>query len=297
MFNLGTLSKISSLEMRDRIFLYLRHPESNTDQAVQTLVKNLLDQFIAQVRVFTILGKAGCGKGTLSAWLIQELNKSLPQGSRYETLVLGGYFRKILKIRKGGTDLDPQDLQIYGPLASFVTDQDLSDMKAGKMISDETVINVVTAILNSEPFNSAFGLFFDGFPRNMEQVNILNSKKILWQGKPMIFDLYVHSHIPKSRDSVFRKRAKMRIAQEMARAALEKRPAEIREDDRPEVIEERLVTFYRQTEPAIKHILKHDSARSFQLSGTTSGEIQDSIVMDRAKLLTGWLRMLKSGGR
>lgn len=297
MFDPGRLSKLSPLEMRARIFLYLRHPESNTDEAIQALVKNLLDQFIAQVRVFTILGKAGCGKGTLSAWLIDELNKSLPQGSRYETLVLGGYFRKILKIRKGGNDIDPQDLEVYGPLASFVTDQDLADMKAGKMISDQTVVNVVTAILKSEPFNSAFGLFFDGFPRNMEQVHILNSHKITWQGKPLSFDLYVHSHIPKSRDSVFKKRAKMRIAQEMARAALEQRPPEIREDDRPEVIEERLVTFYRQTQPAIKHILKHDDVRSFQLSGTTSGQIQDSIVMDRAKLLTGWLLKLKSSGR
>ena len=53
-----------------------------------------MELFISRVRVFTIMGKAGCGKGTLSGWFIKEINKLLPEGSRYETLVLGGYFKK-----------------------------------------------------------------------------------------------------------------------------------------------------------------------------------------------------------
>ena len=64
-------------------------------------------------------------------------------------------------------------------LASFVTDEDLADMKAGKMISDQTVINVITAVLKTEPYNSAFGLFFDGFPRNLEQVKIFNREDLV----------------------------------------------------------------------------------------------------------------------
>ncbi|MDE2223044.1 MAG: nucleoside monophosphate kinase [Candidatus Omnitrophica bacterium] len=282
-----------SSQIKDRIFTALRHPECNKDPEIQKLIRDLLEQFIAKVRVFTIMGKAGCGKGTLSAWLIKEMNKLLPQGSRYETLVLGGYFRKILRIRKEPASATPQDMETYGPFLPFVTDRDLADMRSGKMISDQTVINVITAVLKTEPYNTAFGLFFDGFPRNLDQVKILQSGKIMWQAKPLAVDLFVYSHIPKKQDNVFRKRAKLRIAQEIARAAAEKRPAEIREDDRPEVIDERLSTFYHQTEPGIRHILKHIKDKSFKIEGTTSGEIEDSIVMDRAKLLVGWMRKEK----
>jgi adenylate kinase family enzyme len=287
------LSIMNPGAVRSRIFMELRHPESNKDSSAQELIAILMKQFIAKVRVFTIMGKAGCGKGTISAWFIKEINKLLPEGSRYETLVLGGYFRKILKIKKDPASAGPEDMQTYGPFASFVTNEDLADMKAGKMISDQTVINVITAVLKTEPYNSAYGLFFDGFPRNLEQVKILQSGKILWKGKPLIVDLYGYSYIPKERDEVFKERAKMRIAQEIAKAALENRPADIREDDRPEVIEERLVTFYQQTEPGIQYVLKNLKAKSFQIEGTTQGEIQDSIVMDRAKFMFGWMSKVR----
>ncbi|MDE1920481.1 MAG: nucleoside monophosphate kinase [Candidatus Omnitrophica bacterium] len=295
MRKLKVVCRVSSA-IRNRMFMVLRHPESNKDTAVQNLIKDAIKQFIGKVRIFTILGKAGCGKGTLSAWLIKELNKFLPEGSRYETLVLGGYFRKILKIRKDPGSASAEDLEKYGPFLSFVTDRDLAEMKAGKMISDETVINVVTAVLKTEPYNKAFGLFFDGFPRNLEQVKILQSGKILWQGKPLAVDLYVHAHIPRKQDTVFKQRAQMRIAQEISKAALENRPAEIREDDRPEVIDERLNTFYQQTQPAIRYVLKNLSAKSFKLEGTVQGQIEDSIVMDRAKFMAGWIRHLKGFG-
>ena len=283
------LSKINPGALKNRFFMALRHPESNKDTSVQQLIKDLMGQFISRVRVFTIMGKAGCGKGTLSAWFIKEINKLLPEGSRYETLVLGGYFRKVLKIRKDPAAANPQDLEKYGSLVSFVTDEDLAAMKAGKMISDQTVINMITAVLKTEPYNNAFGLFFDGFPRNLEQVKILQSGKILWHGKPLVVDLYVYSHIPKKQDGVFKERAQMRISEEIAKAASENRPAEIREDDRPEVIDERLTTFYQQTEPGIKYVLKKLKSKAFKLEGTTHGEIQDSIVMDQAKFLVGWM--------
>ena len=287
------LSIINPGAVKNRLFMALRHPESNKDTSIQKLIKILMKQFIARVRVFTIMGKAGCGKGTLSGWFLKEINKLLPEGSRYETLVLGSYFRKILKIKKDPNSTSPEDKERYGEYASFVTDQDLADMKAGKMISDQTVINVITAVLKTEPYNSAFGLFFDGFPRNLEQVKILQSGKILWQGKPLIVDLYVYSYIPKERDKVFKDRAQMRISEEIAKAAIENRPAEIREDDRPEVIEERLVTFYQQTEPGIQYVLKNLKSKSFKIEGTTQGEINDSIVMDRAKFLVGWMNKIR----
>jgi len=275
--------------IRKRIYEALRHPESNKDKTAQKLIKDLMRMFIGRVRVFTIMGKAGCGKGTLSGWFIKEINKLLPEGCRYETIVLGGYFRNVLKIRKDPAKASPQDIEKYGSLASLVTNDDLAQMKAGKMISDQTVINLVTEVLKAEPYNSAFGIFFDGFPRNLEQVRILQSGKIIWQNKPLHVDLYVYSHIPKSQDSVFKERARMRISEEIAKAALEKRPADIREDDRPEVIDERLVTFYQQTEPGIQYLLKNVKDKSFMLEGTTQGEIQDSIVMDRAKFTIGWM--------
>jgi adenylate kinase family enzyme len=278
--------------VRNRIFMSLRHPELNKDLPIQKLIKNLMKLFISKVRVFTIMGKAGCGKGTLSGWFIKEINKLLPEGSRYETIVLGGYFRQVLKIRKDPDAANPKDLEKYGSLASLVTNEDLAQMKAGKMISDQTVINLVTEVLKTEPYNSAFGIFFDGFPRNLEQVKILQSGKILWKNKPLIVDLYVYSYIPKTQDGVFKERSQMRISEEIAKAARENRPAEIREDDRPEVIDERLATFYQQTEPGIQYLLKNVKAKSFKLEGTTQGEIQDSIVMDRAKFTIGW--MLKS---
>ena len=85
----------------------------------------------------------------------------------------------------------------------------------------------------------------------------------------------------------------MRIAEEIARAAKENRPTEIREDDRPEVIDERLITFYQQTEPGIQYVLKNIKTNSFKIEGTTHGEIQDSIVMDRAKFMVGWMDKVK----
>ena len=279
--------------IRDRIFMALRYPETNKDIPAQKLIKMLMELFIARVHVFTIMGKAGCGKGTLSGWFIKELNSLLPEGFRYETLVLGDYFRKILKVRKDPAGASPQDSEKYGPFVSVVTDEDLALMKAGKMISDQTVINVITAVLKTAPYNKAFGLFFDGFPRNLAQVKILQSGKILWKGKPLIVDLYVYTHIPKAHDEVFKARALTRIADEIAKAALEKRPAEIREDDKPEVIEERLATFYEQTEPGILYVLEKLKSKSFQIEGTTQGEFQDSVVTDRAKFMVGW--MLKAG--
>ena len=161
----------------------LAQGSSNKDSYAQKLIKILMKQFIARVRVFTIMGKAGCGKGTLSGWFINQINQLLPEASKYETLVLGNYFRKILKIGKNPATASPQDLEKYGPLVSLVTDEDWACMKAGKMISDQTVINLITAVLKTEPYNSAFGLFFDGFPRNLAQVKILQSGKILWQGR------------------------------------------------------------------------------------------------------------------
>ncbi len=275
--------------IRKRIFQALRYPESNKDILIQKFIKILMQKFIARVRVFTIMGKAGCGKGTLSGWFIKELNKLLPEGSRYETLVLGSYFRKILKIRKDPAGAGQQDLEEYGPLVSLVTDEDLAFMKAGKMISDQTVINLITAILKTEPYKNALGLFFDGFPRNLAQVKILQSGKILWRGKPLSVDLYVYTHIPQERDEVFKMRAQMRINEEIAKAALENRPAEIRDDDKLEIIEERLATFYQQTEPGIQYVLENIKAKSFRIEGTTEGSVQDSIVMDRAKLMVGWM--------
>ncbi len=280
---------------QSRVYGALRHPESNKDKTAQKLIRDLMRMFIARVRVFTIMGKAGCGKGTLSGWFIKEINKLLPEGCRYETIVLGGYFRNVLKIRKDPSKVSPQDIEKYGSLASLVTNEDLAQMKAGKMISDQTVINLVTEVLKAEPYNSAFGIFFDGFPRNLEQVKILQSGKILWQNKPLKVDLYVYSYIPKEQDGVFKERAQMRIKEEIAKAALEKRPAEIREDDRPEVIEERLVTYYQQTEPGIQYLLNNVKARSFKIEGTTQGEIQDSIVMDRSKLVIGWMLKVRIG--
>ncbi|MDE2027725.1 MAG: nucleoside monophosphate kinase, partial [Candidatus Omnitrophica bacterium] len=246
----------------------------------------LSTMFISQVKVFTIMGKPGGGKGELSRWIIKQLNELLPEGRGYETFVLGDYFRGIKRVKMDPASASAQDLKKYGPFVSLVTEEDLARMKERQLISDQTVINIITAVLETEPYKNAFGLFLDGFPRNLEQAR-LPLEKITWRGAPLAIDLYVYLDIPNEKNAVFYERASHRKAQAVLN---NEKP---REDDEPETVAKGLKTFDEETRPGIEYVLTQFAGKSFKMQGTTEGMREDSIAMDRVNFMAGWAEHLE----
>lgn len=96
--------------------------------------------------VLVLLGAPGCGKGTLSAKLVSELN--------YVHLSTGDLFRKIMKSS--------------GPLADKIN----GIIQSGKLVSDDLTNELVKSELETLKGKN---IVLDGYPRTVDQAKYLDS--------------------------------------------------------------------------------------------------------------------------
>jgi adenylate kinase len=136
-------------------------------------------------------------------------------------------------------------------------------MEKGELVPDEIIMEMIKARLEKEDAKSGF--LFDGFPRTLKQAEELD--KIL---KEKNISLSAVINLDVKEEVVIRRLTSRRVCSNCgAIYNLITMPPKIenicdrcgkelsqREDDREEVIRERLKVYYKQTEPLIKYYLE-----------------------------------------
>ncbi len=163
-----------------------------------------------------LLGAPGSGKGTQAARLKEELN--VPHISTGEML------RSAVA---AGSEL--------GLKAKAVMD-------AGHLVSDDIMLGILEDRLE-EP-DAANGFILDGYPRNLTQVEALDS---LLERLHMPLDTVVKLEVP---------------SEEIIKRCEERYEAEGRADDNPEVVRKRLRIYAEQTAPVADWYDQRDMLRS-----------------------------------
>ena len=171
-----------------------------------------------------LLGPPGAGKGT-QAKLICE---------RYELIHLSTGDLLRAEITKGG------DLGIK--LEEIIN--------AGKLVSDEIIIEVIKKFINSNKKKK--GYLFDGFPRNIEQAELLHTLlKSINQVIKCVLLIDVSNDILKQR-------------------ILSRREKEGRSDDNEETLLNRLNTYITETTPLINYYEQIDLLKKIVGEGEIS---------------------------
>ncbi|HMB97857.1 MAG TPA: adenylate kinase [Balneolaceae bacterium] len=176
-----------------------------------------------------IFGPPGAGKGTQAEKLIEHYN--LPH------LSTGNIFRENIK-----------NETLLGKKVKSIMDD-------GKLVPDETVVELVADELKKEKYND--GVILDGFPRTVTQAKTLdaffeeNNKKV---------DAFLTLDVPES---------------ELVKRILNR--GEGRSDDTPEKIKTRLKVYREETEPVLNYY--EVKGQAIHINGT--GTIDD--IFDRIK--------------
>ncbi|MHB1525138.1 MAG: adenylate kinase [Candidatus Dormibacteria bacterium] len=125
----------------------------------------------------------------------------------------------------------------------------LAYMGAGKLVPDEIIVNMIRRRLEDEPGDVGFVL--DGFPRTLAQARALQ-ELLAHLGRPL--DMVVV----------------LDVAVEFIMERLRRRAGEEhRDDDRPDVIKERLRVYRQQTEPVLEYLGREVSVLHVDGSGST----------------------------
>ncbi len=175
-----------------------------------------------------LFGPPGAGKGTQAEKMISHYN--LPH------LSTGNIFRENIKNKTA--------------LGKKVT----SILDAGKLVPDETVVELVTDEIKKEKYKN--GVIFDGFPRTVKQAEELdaflhkNGKKV---------DSFITLSVPEK---------------ELINRILSR--GQGRSDDTPEKIKTRLQVYHDETEPVFAHYKKKNVVKEIDGVGTIE-EIFDRI--------------------
>ena len=117
-------------------------------------------------------------------------------------------------------------------------------MSAGQLVPDEIILRVVSERLEQPEFKG--GCLFDGFPRTIAQAESLD-ENLRRRGTPL--DLALELEVDD--EELFTRLS-----------------ARGRQDDLPEVIRERLDTYYRQTKPLVEYYKQQGIHRSVDGTGT-----------------------------
>ncbi len=117
-----------------------------------------------------------------------------------------------------------------------------SIINAGKLVSDEIILDIVEKIVTEE-YSKNNGILFDGFPRNLQQANGFDQ---LLSEKEKKIDLVLHLVINKD---------------EIIKRIQKRQDEENRDDDNNEVLRSRIDVYTKETTPLIdlykkKNILK-----------------------------------------
>lgn len=172
-------------------------------------------------------GMQGSGKGTLS--------KSVAERYGLEIFETGGELRKLAS----------QDSELAKKIKSII--------EAGKLVSNEVVMEIVENFLNNLPANT--DILFDGIPRKIEQANSLN-KLLNTNGRK-----YLGVLIELKEETALKRLTTRRVCEncktvypaDYTKENCEKCGGKLitRADDNPESIKTRLDTFKQETLPAI----------------------------------------------
>jgi len=121
---------------------------------------------------------------------------------------------------------------------------------AGRLVPDELMIELIRERLGEEDAREGFVL--DGFPRTMAQAEALN-EMLADIGRPLdiVFELQVSDEVARDR---------------MAKRAVE----EGRVDDTPEVIDNRITLYHRETEPITEYYRAHGNLVGINGTGTVN---------------------------
>ena len=161
--------------------------------------------------ILIFLGPPGAGKGTQAAHIVERYN--IPQ------LSTGDMLRAA---RDAGTPVGLQVKEI---------------LKAGNLVSDETVCAIVEERIEAD--DCASGFLLDGFPRTDVQAEMLDA---MLQRKERAVDVVIELKVD---EAALLDRLKKRIAETKARGE------EPRDDDNEETFKYRLQVYKDQTAPLI----------------------------------------------
>jgi DNA-directed RNA polymerase specialized sigma24 family protein/adenylate kinase family enzyme/8-oxo-dGTP pyrophosphatase MutT (NUDIX family) len=221
------------------------------------LTKEMAEKFSKHVQYGTALGKPGSGKGTLLNRFVAELNAVLSSDNQYVILTMGDIFRAVSETVKAGKEHRPIDMGKVGIFKDLtIPDEAVQRMESGKMLSDDLAVDILNEVLKLEPYRSAHGIFFDGFPRSQPQLIMASEGKVFRNGKPVTIDFNFILDID---DDTVVRRSEIRRNQEIQRAEAEGRDPEIRRDDNPESVKIRIKEYQDITGPAVeasRHISK-----------------------------------------
>ena len=198
-----------------------------------------------------LLGPPGCGKGTQAQKLISEFG--------FVQLSTGDMLRAAIS---KGTEI--------GMEAKSIIDR-------GELVSDEIVIGIVRERIFSKECES--GYMLDGFPRTLAQAEKLNQ---ILSDRNQKIDVVIRLCVPE--DMLVRRIAGRRFHIKSGRSYnIEFNPPKIegkdditgeklvqREDDKEEIVESRLKTYYELTEPLIEYYKKDGLLK--EIDGTGSPE-------------------------
>jgi adenylate kinase len=112
-------------------------------------------------------------------------------------------------------------------------------MAAGGLVPDEIVVGIISDRLDQP--DAAKGFILDGFPRTVPQAQALDA---LLKKKQIALDAVIELRV---NESVLLQRVETRVAEMRARGQ------DVRADDTPEVLTQRLVSYRSQTEPLIHY--------------------------------------------
>ena len=198
-----------------------------------------------------LLGPPGCGKGTQAQKLINEFG--------FVQLSTGDMLRAAIS---KGTEI--------GVEAKSIIDK-------GELVSDEIVIGIVRERIFSKECER--GYMLDGFPRTLAQAEKLNQ---ILSDRNQKIDVVIRLCVPE--DMLVRRIAGRRFHIKSGRSYnIEFNPPKIegkdditgeklvqREDDKEEIVESRLKTYYELTEPLVGYYKKEDLLK--EIDGTGSPE-------------------------
>ncbi len=205
-----------------------------------------------------LLGPPGAGKGTQAAELAREL--SIP------AISTGNIIRAAVK---DGTPV--------GVIAKGYIDK-------GELVPDETVVSLVEERLKADDCKN--GYILDGFPRTIAQAEIMELKGI---GVDKVINIELADEIIVERLSGRRVCLKCGAAYHIKFNAPEQEGIcsvcgdnlVIRDDDKKEVIENRLSVYHKQTEPLIEFYDKQGKLKS--ISGENDVKTTTALAVAAAK--------------
>ena len=207
-----------------------------------------------------ILGPPGAGKVTQAAFIAAE--KNIPHIST------GDMLREAIK---NGTKLGLQAKAV---------------MDAGKLVSDELIIELVKERISQDDCKNGF--LFDGFPRTIPQAEALKENNVDINGviELVIADEEIIKRMSGRRIHLASGRTYHVDFNPPKKPGLDDETGEeliIRKDDEPETVKDRLKVYWSQTQPLIEYYSNFKNVSDFKyltVDGTLSVEEIKSNIKD-----------------